>query len=161
MPGNVHHLYLMLLYLPYPPSINHYYRTVPVKTRTKRVSCQPKISKEGRTYRQAIVKLIEDLDVAKVDGRIGVRLQVHPPDHRRRDLDNVQKPLLDALKHAGMYEDDSQIDWLLTERMPVTDQAGMVVATIEAVESRGFAAMVNKIWRGVMQRLTTAGLSRG
>jgi hypothetical protein len=26
-----------------------------------------------------------------------------PPDRRRRDIDNVQKPLLDALQHGGAY----------------------------------------------------------
>ena len=39
---------------------------------------------------------------------------------RRRDLDNIQKPVLDALEHAGVYEDDSQIDLLVTRRRPVT-----------------------------------------
>ena len=29
---------------------------------------------------------------------------------------NLQKPLLDALEHAGVYEDDSQIDLLITRR---------------------------------------------
>jgi hypothetical protein len=28
---------------------------------------------------------------------------VHPPDRRRRDIDNVQKALLDALQHGGAY----------------------------------------------------------
>jgi crossover junction endodeoxyribonuclease RusA len=32
------------------------------------------------------------------------------PDRRRRDLDNIQKAILDALTHAGVWEDDSQVD---------------------------------------------------
>lgn len=31
------------------------------------------------------------------------------PDARRRDLDNLLKCLLDSLKHAGVYADDSLI----------------------------------------------------
>mgnify|MGYP000985260285 FL=1 len=34
-----------------------------------------------------------------------------PPDRRRRDLDNLLKPLLDALSGYA-YRDDSQIDRL-------------------------------------------------
>jgi crossover junction endodeoxyribonuclease RusA len=43
-------------------------------------------------------------------------MDAFPPDRRRRDLDNIQKPVLDALQHAGVYEDDSQIDLLVTRR---------------------------------------------
>jgi crossover junction endodeoxyribonuclease RusA len=46
-------------------------------------------------------------------------MDAFPPDRRRRDLDNLQKPVLDALEHAGIYEDDSQIDLLLTRRRDV------------------------------------------
>ena len=31
------------------------------------------------------------------------------PDKRRRDIDNLLKPILDALGQYGVYEDDSQI----------------------------------------------------
>jgi crossover junction endodeoxyribonuclease RusA len=31
------------------------------------------------------------------------------PDNRRRDLDNLLKPLLDAMEHAGVYVNDSQV----------------------------------------------------
>ncbi len=31
------------------------------------------------------------------------------PDARRRDVDNLLKAPLDALAHAGIYDDDSQI----------------------------------------------------
>ena len=46
-------------------------------------------------------------------------MDAFPPDRRRRDLDNLQKPTLDALQHAGIYEDDSQIDLLVTQRCEV------------------------------------------
>jgi crossover junction endodeoxyribonuclease RusA len=43
-------------------------------------------------------------------------MDAFPPDRRRRDLDNIQKPVLDALQHARVYQDDSQVDLLVTRR---------------------------------------------
>ena len=62
------------------------------------------------------------------------RLTVCPPDHRRRDLDNVQKALLDALAKGGAYRDDSQIDRLQVERGPVTP-GGMVLVEITEINT--------------------------
>ena len=49
-------------------------------------------------------------------GPLEVDIHVYPPDRRRRDVDNVQKALLDALDHGGGYEDDSQIVRLSIEK---------------------------------------------
>jgi crossover junction endodeoxyribonuclease RusA len=46
-----------------------------------------------------------------------MEVYLYPPDKRKRDVDNVLKPLLDALEHANVYENDSQIDKLYVERM--------------------------------------------
>jgi crossover junction endodeoxyribonuclease RusA len=105
----------MKLCLPYPPSINHYWR------RAGRII---HISREGRDYRQKVVDLFDN--DAPLTNRLAVRLTLFPPDRRRRDIDNVQKPLLDALQHAGAYEDDSQIDWLLTERGDVFSRPAII-----------------------------------
>ena len=45
-----------------------------------------------------------------------MHVEVYPPDRRRRDIDNVQKALLDALEHGRAYRDDSQIVRLAIER---------------------------------------------
>jgi crossover junction endodeoxyribonuclease RusA len=50
------------------------------------------------------------------DGRLAVAMDAFPPDRRRRDLDNIQKASLDSMQHAGIYEDDSQVDLLVTRR---------------------------------------------
>ena len=102
----------MMITLPYPPSINHYYRRVGPRTL---------ISREGREYRRAICGLLASGDGSGIrkppaGGRIALAMDAFPPDRRRRDLDNLQKSVLDALEHAGVYADDSQIDLLITRR---------------------------------------------
>ena len=101
----------MALLLPYPPSINHYWRNVRGRTL---------ISREGRTFRRNVCALLAGGGPRKppAGGRIALSMDAFPPDRRRRDLDNIQKPMLDALEHAGVYEDDSQIDLLITRRRP-------------------------------------------
>jgi len=47
-------------------------------------------------------------------GPLAIRIDIAPPDERRRDCDNVQKAVLDALQHAGLFWDDSQVVWLLS-----------------------------------------------
>jgi len=101
-----------MLNLPYPPSINHYWRRVGPRTL---------ISREGRTFRRNVCALLGGGGPRKPPsgGRIALAMDAFPPDRRRRDLDNLAKPVLDALEHAGIYEDDSQIDLLLTRRRDV------------------------------------------
>jgi Holliday junction resolvase RusA-like endonuclease len=109
--------------LPYPPSINHYWR---------RVGARTLISREGRAFRRRVCALLETRRVRPLEGRLAVRIAVHPPDDRRRDVDNVQKALLDALQHGGAYHDDSQIESLSIEkREPVP--GGRTLVTIEAI----------------------------
>jgi len=52
---------------------------------------------------------------------------LHPPDRRRRDLDNAMKALLDSLEHAGVYDDDSQIDDLRIVRGGIVPGGACVI----------------------------------
>jgi crossover junction endodeoxyribonuclease RusA len=76
------------------------------------------ISREGRAFRRNVCALLGGGGPRKppADGRIALCMDAFPPDRRRRDLDNIAKPVLDALEHAGIYLDDGQIDLLLTRR---------------------------------------------
>lgn len=94
--------------LPWPPSINRYYRTF----RGRML-----ISKDGREYRKTVDGLLGGLDV--IPGRLAVEIHAYPPDRRKRDLDNIQKALLDSIEHSGLIEDDANIDRLTTIRCEI------------------------------------------
>ena len=111
------------LVLQFPPSVNHYYR---------RVGSRTLISKAGRAYRKLLVSSLRPHFPQPMTGRLQVTIHAHPPDRRRRDLDNLQKCLLDSLQHAGVYRDDSQIDSLTIIRCNPVPQGSMRVCIIEA-----------------------------
>lgn len=92
--------YIQLI-LPLPPSINHYWRS----HRNRRF-----ISKEGVLFREAVIKECAEQGVKEIPGRLAVYVSVYFATRRRSDIDNRLKSLLDALEHAGCYENDSQID---------------------------------------------------
>ncbi len=94
---------IISLELPFPPSVNHYWRRVGNKTL---------ISKDGRTFRLHVQDIVAARRLQIIPGHVWVDVVACPPDRRRRDLDNLCKSLLDALEHAGVYEGDHQIQSL-------------------------------------------------
>lgn len=112
------------LTLPWPPSVNAIWRRVGAKTL---------LSAEGRSYRKAVAdQVLIQRGAGKLGAadRLAVAIELYPPDRRRRDVDNAAKAPLDALTHAGVWDDDSQIDKLLIlRRLPVA--GGQIVVTIE------------------------------
>jgi crossover junction endodeoxyribonuclease RusA len=92
------------LELPFPPSTNTYWRHVAVGGRPRTL-----ISAKGRIYREYIRGLCLSRAVEPMTGELACTLDLHPPCNRRRDVDNYCKALLDALEHAGIYANDSQI----------------------------------------------------
>ncbi|MCU0710017.1 MAG: RusA family crossover junction endodeoxyribonuclease [Pirellula sp.] len=108
------------LELPFPPSVNHYWR---------RVGARTLISRGGRLFRHQVVSILAARGVRPLDGPLEVFIELYPPDRRRRDVDNSQKALLDSLGHCGAYDDDSQIIHLDTwKREPIP--GGMVFVRI-------------------------------
>lgn len=92
----------LLFVLPYPPTLNTYWRHVGAKVL---------ISEKGRAYRKTVRAAAELVMFNRTmfTGPLKVQGLFLPPDQRRRDLDNLPKAILDALCHAGVYKDDSQI----------------------------------------------------
>lgn len=93
--------------MPFPPSVNTYWRTF----RGRML-----ISKRGRDYCASVVaqSIVAGRPTVGTDA-VTVYIRAYMPDAKRRDVDNLLKCPLDALAHAGVYLDDSQIRKLTIE----------------------------------------------
>lgn len=118
----------MTIELPFPPSVNHYWLVNRNGSR--------RISDAGLAFRDETILAVRQAGFKAIEGRVALRISAHPPDERRRDLDNILKPILDALQHAGCYADDSQVDDLHILRGEKIER-GAVVVTIEVADDPG------------------------
>ena len=122
----------MKLTLPFPPSVNSYWRAPskgPLKGRHL-------VSETGRKFQQAArAAIIEQLRaVPRPSSDLAeVHIVLYPPDERRRDIDNYNKALFDALTLTGVWEDDSQVKRMLVEWGPVVPK-GKVEMTITPLD---------------------------
>lgn len=113
------------LTLPWPPSANRYWR----HPTTGRLAGRHLLSAEGRAYRETVAGIVRARKFGEpLVGRLFMDVMAYPPDKRRRDLDNLLKALQDALQHAGVYRDDSQIDALQVTRCEAGD--GVVAVSV-------------------------------
>jgi len=87
--------------LPWPPSVNHYWAA--------RGNGRYLAPHAQRWHKEAWAILRGTWRGKPMRGEVAVLLVLHPPDRRRRDLDNLLKAVLDALVHAGVLQDDSQV----------------------------------------------------
>jgi Holliday junction resolvase RusA-like endonuclease len=107
------------LTLPWPPSVNHYYRHVGPRVL---------ISKDGRRYRETVAGIARRAAIPTFRAPVEVDIDLYPPDNRRRDVDNSLKCTLDSLTYAGVYEDDSLIRKLtatMRRPEPLSSPAGL------------------------------------
>lgn len=126
--------------LPWPPSVNHYYRHVGPRTL---------ISRAGRIFRRRVARILAARCLPPAVGRLAVTVEVFPPDRRRRDIDNLLKAVLDALQHGGAFPDDSRIVWLLIQRAHVVP-GGRVAVTIRDLADRQQPQDDAAIWSPVV-----------
>lgn len=114
----------IIIHLQWPPTVNSYY------------SCTKRgiyISKKGRLYRDAVEESVHEQVGRLVLGeQLHMRCVLYPPDRRRRDLDNYMKAMLDALTHAEVWEDDSQIDQLEIYRGEVQSGGAVIIEINES-----------------------------
>jgi len=116
---------MVTLKLPFPPTVNN----ITAVVRGRKIT-----SKRGRQYREQAMQLIkEQYDDAPLSGRLSVRIELHPPCRRTRDIDNYSKAPLDAITKAGLWLDDEQIDRLTVKRCEIVP-GGACVVHIEEVE---------------------------
>lgn len=115
-------LYAEML-LPFPPSVNHYWRKVPRGMI---------VSEEGRKYNSRVAMLTllngrgdQDYYVRQLahigDMPVRVNISAYLPDRRKRDLDNLFKVLFDSFTKNKIWEDDSQVYDIRAIKIPKTD----------------------------------------
>lgn len=96
---------------PVPPSANHLFAT-------RRAGGRTKTARYRQWQRDAASRLLlqrppADWDAAR---RSGYSVRLEAGITRRRDLDNVIKPALDALQRNGVIPDDRAIDGIEASR---------------------------------------------
>lgn len=121
---------MTVLELPFPPSVNGYWRS-PNKGK---LAGRTLISEKGRIYRADVQEIAARYRIPMISARVGVSIDVFAPDRRRRDLDNMFKALLDSLVHARVLEDDSLIDKLTIERCGIAPK-GFVRVFINPIKT--------------------------
>lgn len=99
--------------LPFPPSVNTYWRSYRGRTI---------LSSRARNYKKIVYTMVNYLSLTEngkqiYKSRLSVDIKFYAPDKRRRDIDNYLKSTLDALQNAQLFEDDYQIDKLRIQRM--------------------------------------------
>ncbi len=113
------------LILPWPPSVNNAYRSLGMGRTVK--------TRVVREYFSGVAVLIQRKQVKSFGkSRLKISVDCHPPDNRRRDLDNIGKVLLDTLEYSGLFDDDSQVDDLRYVRRSVSPP-GFVEVVIEGI----------------------------
>jgi crossover junction endodeoxyribonuclease RusA len=119
---------MISLTLPWPPTLNTYWRHVGPRVL---------ISAAGRAYRKAVgdAVLMSVRGARPLTDRLSVRIEAQPPDRRVRDLDNLLKAPADALTHAGLWEDDGQIDELTIVRLSPTP-GGLLRVVVSPITDR-------------------------
>lgn len=108
----------MKLTLPFPPSVNGYWRS-PNKGASRGRTL---VSERGRAFQaEAIAQVMEQLRrrPKPISTDISVAVVFYPPTKARRDLDNFFKALFDAMTQAGVWLDDSQIKHIDAKWGPV------------------------------------------
>ena len=98
-----------MIRLPWPPTVNHYYTVA----RGRKI-----LSPKGRNYqKEAYYEVVAQGEHEKnLSGEVSVFIRAYPPDKRRRDLDNIIKPVLDVLQYADVFGDDHQVSDLRIQR---------------------------------------------
>jgi len=86
------------LTLPYPPSVNATHRAV-----NGRVILSKRYREWILEAGQAVAEQLQHQAPLK---HYRLLIEATPPDLRRRDLGNLEKPTSDLLKRAGVIEDD-------------------------------------------------------
>ena len=122
---------MITIALPFPPSTNHYWRSVPMGKFVRVM-----ISESGREYADSVARIVAAQNIKTATGELFARYDLYPPDNRRRDTDNFDsKAINDALTKSGVLNDDSQIRGKMTWFHDVLpEKRGIIVVQLIPIE---------------------------
>jgi Holliday junction resolvase RusA-like endonuclease len=126
-----------------PPSVNNAWVNVPGKGRVR--------SAEYRTWREGAGWTIRAARIAKIPGLVAITIRAALPE-RTRDLDDIAKPLLDALTAFGVIDEDSKAVRIVSEWAADIEKGSV------AIEVRQFSApeVRQRIAVGVREALASS-----
>jgi crossover junction endodeoxyribonuclease RusA len=115
---------------PYGPTVNHYWNERCVNTGKGYSRVMKSLGAKGKQFREDVKRIVGDVEPFTTK-EVSVKIDAHVPDRRRRDIDNIIKPTLDAMEHAGVYKDDCQINFLIVRKHPPLKGGKMTVTVRE------------------------------
>lgn len=104
-----------------PPSVNHYW----IGSGSRRYVC-----KRGVEFKRALALCAKSANVKPTKELVALWITWHKKDKRQRDIDNILKPILDALNGIA-YLDDSQVTELFVEKEQSTREALEITITVK------------------------------
>jgi Holliday junction resolvase RusA-like endonuclease len=138
LPAGSQRVLLNGLALPMPPSANAAwdYRVIFAKEQ-KRWMAIKYTTNVYKAYTEEIGWRITEARARHwTDHPLRVQLVVCFKDKRKQDIDNRVKPLLDALKTAQLFKDDSQVEELEVRRGPEVEGGKVLLSVWEILPDR-------------------------
>jgi crossover junction endodeoxyribonuclease RusA len=120
---------MVVLDLPLPPSVNHYWG---------QHGHRRYVSKAGVAFKAQVSNYVIEYRVPKLGtARLAMTVVLFPKDRRKQDIDNRIKALWDALADSGVFDNDEQIDTLFIERGEIKKGGGcrVYIDILDKIES--------------------------
>lgn len=110
--------------LPWPPSVNHYLKICGKSLRKTHAA---------NKYINSVFYIVRAQKIKSFGtSRLSVEIKAHPPDNRKRDLDNILKMIFDSLENADVFENDNQIDEIKIKREE-KKKGGEIIVTLKTI----------------------------
>ena len=111
--------------LPFPPSVNNLF----LNAGKRRIPTD-----RYKAWRAEAEQMLMVQRPRSLSGAVNVRVDLVPPDRRKRDCDNLAKAVLDTLVRTGIITDDSAIQRLSIGWEPTGEPCSVTVTSIIPTE---------------------------
>lgn len=122
---------MIIIVLPFPPSVNRLWRAAGKRVYKTAVY---------REYGDAAWKAFrhQHPTFEMITDPVAMEIAAGRPDRRRRDIDNINKAILDVLEQIGVVQDDSQIHDLRSYWTDAVTGVQVMIKPLDADNSRTF-----------------------